>query len=192
MQPRRSYALNFPISNQTKMNPHVRHILIINLFSPLLLYAQGEQNILMVNKPPRGGTNRALDFSSGSPVLISGMPLAASNAVCNATGQPLFYTDGTTVFNRKYQPMPNGNNLGHVPSNRPGYSCPPVIIPIRGKAEWYGIATQRNGALYFSIVDMSAAGGLGDVLPDHKKIPLNAFAGRDGIATDSKLIAAAG
>src|SRR5690606_27522638 len=91
-----------------------------------------------------------------------------------------------------YQPMPNGTDLGHVPSNGPGYCCPPVIISIPGKAEWYAIPTQRNGALYFSIVDMSAAGGLGDVLPDHKRIPLNAFAGRDGIATDSKLIAAAG
>src|SRR5690606_9229864 len=80
----------------------------------------------------------------------------------------------------------------NYPASGTTYSTPPVIAPLPGALSRYGVVTQHNGALHYTVVDMSARGGLGDVVPNKKNIPLNAFAGRDGIATDSKLIAVAG
>ncbi len=181
------------------MNTHVRYILLINLFSPLLLCAQGEQNIWMVNNVPLGGTRNGIDFTGGSPQLFhfSNPPynftgsVSASNAVCNAAGQPLFYTNGKTVYDRTGQVMPDGADLIY-PGGGTGYSMPPVIMPVPGQGSRYAIFTHRNGGLYYTLVDMDANNGQGAVMPQYKNVSLNSFAGRDGITMNAKTVSVQG
>ncbi len=181
------------------MNAQVRYILTISLLFPLLLYAQGEQNIWMVNGVPLGGTRNGIDFTGGAPQFIHfGNPpynftgsISASNAICNAAGQPLFFTNGRTVYNRTGQVMPHGADLIY-PGGGTGYSMPPVIMPVPGQGSRYAIFTHRNGGLHYTLVDMDANNGQGAVMPQYKNVSLNSFAGRDGITMNAKTVSVQG
>src|SRR5690606_14445353 len=65
------------------------------------------------------------------------------------------------------------------------YSLAPLICPHPGNASQYYVIYQKNGGLYYSIVDMSLNGGLGDVVS--KNTGINSFAGSAGLSTVSKL-----
>ncbi|WP_118974434.1 T9SS type B sorting domain-containing protein [Taibaiella koreensis] len=140
------------------------------------------------------GTHAGLDFSSGAPVPIqTGMEgFGEANAsVCDPTGQLLFYTNGTDVWARDQTRMPNGHNLTGI--SPPGLdtaiitsstSQGALIVPMPDSAGKYYVFSltafemggMQRGRLYYSIVDMSLNGGLGDVMP-----------GRKGIFVDSGL-----
>lgn len=118
------------------------------------------------------GTYQGLDFSSGSPVVISGS--LDSNEGCasisdKTTGQLLFYTNGDTVWNSTHMPMPNGFGLlGHSTTTQSA-----TIVPKPGSSTLYYIFTlwwQAWGGLTYSVVDMSLNGGLGDITI--KNVPL--------------------
>ena len=61
------------------------------------------------------GQNSALDFSSGSPVAISGSAINTYEGCASiadaVTGNLLFYTDGTSVWDKTNTQMPNGDSL---------------------------------------------------------------------------------
>lgn len=81
-----------------------------------------------------------------------------SASISDTSGNLLFYTDGQTVWNKLHGKMPNGSGLftsGSVTQSS-------IIIPWPGQANKYFVFT-NNYALYYSIVDMSLNGGLGDV-----------------------------
>ncbi|QHL88453.1 T9SS type B sorting domain-containing protein [Nibribacter ruber] len=112
------------------------------------------------------GNAAGLDFSSGtpSPLLNSAMNTTEGCATfSDQQGNLLFYTDGLTVWNRNHQPMPNGTGLLGNSSTAQAA----VVIPAPGKPQQYFVFTNDNNArpngLRYSIVDMSLAGGLGDV-----------------------------
>ncbi len=121
------------------------------------------------------GSAVGLDFSSGSPVAvidsINTQEGSASISDSN-TGQLLFYTDGTHIWDKNNHRMPNGygliggegtatqaaliiqkpgtNNLYYVfTADQGGYCC--------------GTTPQANTGIHYSIVDMTLNGGLGDV-----------------------------
>ena len=84
------------------------------------------------------------------------------------TGQLLFYTSGDTVWNRNNIPMPNGFGLGGHNSStqsalvvpRPGSTTQFYIFTT---GAWGGMNSLSNGSFNLNLVDMSLAGGLGDV-----------------------------
>ena len=89
--------------------------------------------------------------------------LIGSATICDKnTGQLLFFTDGTQVFNANMQPMPNSQNLGGSYSTQAA-----LIVPKPGSERLYYIFTTVRwgvpGGLSYSIVDMKKDGGLGDV-----------------------------
>jgi gliding motility-associated-like protein len=112
------------------------------------------------------GDGAALDFSSGTPVVgtsaIYTREGCASISDAN-TGNLLFYTDGTYVYNKNNAQMPNGYGLyGNTSTTQSA-----LIVPKPGSSTIYYIITcddqgGSNGVCY-SIVDMSLNGGLGDV-----------------------------
>jgi gliding motility-associated-like protein len=136
--------------------------------------------------------NVHLDFSTtpptSSPAALSSGTLQnygeACASICDAAGNLQFYTDGTYVFNRQHQLMPNGNGI--VPLPVPSFynytatssSAQGTLIvphPLYDSLYYvfslYSWEQQDNyGKLYYSIVDMSLDGGLGDVLPASKGI----------------------
>ncbi|MBT8273557.1 MAG: hypothetical protein KJO77_07110, partial [Bacteroidia bacterium] len=60
------------------------------------------------------GVNAGLNFNQGVPLpLLDGVlnTIEGCEAISDAQGNLLFYTDGTTVWNRNHLPMPNGEDL---------------------------------------------------------------------------------
>lgn len=130
-------------------------------------------------------TSFASEISSG-PLYNFG---EAAASVCDPSGQLLFYTEGTYVYNRLHQKMPNGD---YIPSQAPNpaqnqfsptgsSSQGTIIIPYPDSPLLYYIFSlfsreQNNtpgfneGKLFYSVVDMSLQNGLGDVIAAQKGI----------------------
>lgn len=156
-------------------------------------YSQSEGDVWMADNSPFGGSNYGLRFTAGIPEVFyydtSTTALAsihASQSICDATGSPLFFTGGTSckIYNRAGNVMPNGTGLQY-PTAGTTYSLAPLICPHPGNSNQYFVIYQKNGALLYSIVDMSLDSGMGDVLS--KNTSINGFAGINGLATVSKL-----
>jgi len=125
------------------------------------------------------GQNAALDFSSGVPVSGNSQlgVLEGSASISDPnTGALLFYTDGTTVWNKNNTQMTNGFGLfgGQGTSTQGG-----LIIPKPGSSTIYYLVTADQGGymgpnkgVNYTIIDMSLNGGLGDVIASSKNIPL--------------------
>jgi len=135
-------------------------ILIFLLNIPLALLAQGEANIWYF------GENAGLDFNNCAPSAITNGELntiEGCSTFSDANGNLLFYSDGTTVWNRNHIIMPNGQNLLGDPSS----SQSAMIIPKPGSFNLYYIftvgASDEPGFNYYTI-DMNADGGLGDII----------------------------
>jgi hypothetical protein len=112
------------------------------------------------------GANLAFDFSGGNPVLIAGstMNQAEGNAtVSDASGNLLFYTSGTTIWNKNHVVMTNGSGLlGHTSSTQ---SAIIVQKPLSTTIYYVFTAdaeTWPNGIRYTE-VDMSLSAGFGAV-----------------------------
>ncbi|OFY92348.1 MAG: hypothetical protein A3K10_17485 [Bacteroidetes bacterium RIFCSPLOWO2_12_FULL_31_6] len=131
---------------------------------PIFSKAQNETNFWFF------GNNAGLDFSSGSPIAISGGQVnneeGSSAASDPITGALLFYSDGKKVWDASHTPMPNGTGLlGGFSSTMAA-----LIVPKPGSNTLFYLFTtdqyQSAGAngFRYNIVDMSANGGMGDVI----------------------------
>lgn len=116
--------------------------------------------------PPVIGEAVGLDFSSGSPQLISDAEMITREgcaSICDENGNLLFYTDGSTIWNANHDTMSNGENLkGNFSASQ---SC--IIIPKPGDKSIYYVFTvtfEGNAdGMQVSEVDMKLDGGLGMV-----------------------------
>lgn len=107
------------------------------------------------------GNGAGLDFNSGSPVVLTNGAMFTNegcSAISDCSGSLLFYTDGSTVWNKNHLPMPNGTGLtGNFTSTQSA-----MIIQQPNTPNIYYIFSLFNDYSY-SIVDMTLNGGLGDV-----------------------------
>jgi len=148
------------------------------------------------------GSFAGLDFTTGNPVAIqtaihgpvyfNGAGFVEGSAsVADATGL-LFYTEGTTIWNRQHSPMPAGNNLTGLQDYYNG--APPqlalhptssttqaaAIVQVPDTPQKYYVFSLSQlelgadaGRLYYSVVDMSLDGSNGDIEPGRKGILLD-------------------
>lgn len=150
-------------------------LLLVSTFS----FAQNESNIWHF------GINAGLNFNVSPPAVISGGQITTREGVATIsdkiTGQLLFYTEGTTVWNRNHIVMPNGNGLlGDFSSTQSS-----IAVPKPGNANrYYLFTTALLRGMYYSEVDMTLAGGNGDVVAATKNTSLIA-----GAESSEKLIA---
>lgn len=136
------------------------------------------------------GTRAGIDFNSGSPVAVKDSMRTPEGcaSVCGANGQLLFYTEGSQVWGRNHQLMPNGSNLAPLPISMPSISTSgsttqgAQIVPIPGQAQRYYIFSltsiefgNYSGRLYYSVVDMSLNGGMGDIAAGEKGILIDSM-----------------
>lgn len=159
------------IINQISMaffpgKPYILRLLtLLVLGSPFLSFAQQDSYWYF-------GKKAALDFNvSGSlpvPRVVNNSSMEtneASAAVSDNSGSLLFYTNGVQVFNRNHGIMPNGDGLNGDIS-----SCQIAVVPQPGSDSLFYIFTTdafENDFMkgyYYSVVDMSGDGGLGDVV----------------------------
>lgn len=110
------------------------------------------------------------DPAQGAPTAMNAM----KGSICmsdRVTGEPLFYSNGSTVWTKNHTPMPNG--VGLYGSGT--YQQPGIAFPVPGSSTQYYIVTLGSGAnrgAYYSVVDMTMNGGLGDVVLNKKNIQI--------------------
>ena len=135
-------------------------IYIVLLFCKICS-AQNEGNIWYF------GIEAGLDFNSGTAVPISGgqlNTLEGCASISDASGNLLFYTDGTTVYDKSHGIMSNGSGLlGNYSSTQSA-----IIVKKPQSSSIYYVftvdgITGSDGGLSYSEIDISLNGGLGAV-----------------------------
>lgn len=135
----------------------------------------------------------ALDFNSGSPVKVkSGIEVfwctghtneTSFASVCDNNGRLLFYTDGDSIWNRNHNVMPNG----YIISDTWGAQQGLLIVPVLSNPNQYYLFSLKGVfptvVLSYTIIDLSLDGGLGDVVPGTRNIPLDSNLAITAIAT---------
>lgn len=147
------------------------------ILTPIITYSQKQGNIWYF------GYQAGLDFNSGSPVVITdgqtgstAVPhVEGTSVISDSMGNLLFYTDGTKVWNRNHQVMPNGTGLmGLYSSTQSALIVPAPVEPDRYYYVFtvgVGSPAYNNDARY-SIVDMCLDNGYGDLIANKKNILL--------------------
>lgn len=122
------------------------------------------------------GRNASLSFSAGIVTAGTG-PLHTEEGTsfwCGPDGRPLLSTDGRTVYARDGQPMLNGRGLeGGWSSTQSA-----LIVPDPGNNQRFYIFTvgdlsnilPPNPGLHYSIVDITADNGRGDVVLKNQRL----------------------
>ncbi len=150
-------------------------------------YYNQQADFLNANKFWAMSTNAGVDFSGGNTRTVktamagaSGSAAEGGTAVADpVTGQLLFYSNGWRCWDRNHQVMPNGDSLlgnGVVASTCQG-AC---IVPFVGQpGSYYLFSLNYQGhqpSLYYSVIDMSLNGGMGDIVANRKNIVLDTTA----------------
>jgi hypothetical protein len=116
------------------------------------------------------GNKGGLTFTPTPVAFTSAInTLEGSASISDQSGNLLFYTDGSKVWNKNNAVMPNGTGLAGGSSATqsalivpwPNTDCQKYIIFTMEEQENPKITNQT---LRYSVVDMSLAGGLGDVI----------------------------
>lgn len=117
------------------------------------------------------GYGAGLNFNSGVPVAVTDGQVYTTegcSTVSDANGNLLFYTDGTTVYNKLHAIMANGNGLtGNSTSNQSA-----IIVPKPCSQTIYYIFTNFLN-LSYSEVDITLNGGLGAVTANKNILLIN-------------------
>jgi hypothetical protein len=124
------------------------------------------------------GRNAGISFNTPDlkPININGSQLntwEGCSSVSDKYGKLLFYSDGTKVWNKNNQLMPNGTNLnGYYSASQ---SCI-VVNNIANPNQYYiftidGVEQNQNG-LSYSILDITLDNGFGDIVSSQKNIQL--------------------
>lgn len=154
-----------------------RYLLWFILFWPMIAHAQHEYDVWQFGKM------LSLDFRNGSPVRLESSPLDSHEGcavMCDRrTGALLFSVQctlsGDNVYNRDGRIMANGRGiLAGTGTSAQGV----LIVPMPCDPQKYYLFTvdnegynkPTNTGSYYSIVDMSLIGGIGDVTA--KNVPL--------------------
>ena len=154
--------------------------LIISISILLFFFTKTDaQYFANENKKWVFGYNAGIDFSSGLPVPFYSniYTREGSASVSDAAGNLLFYTDGTSVFNRTGAYMPSGSSIVSFPTVSTGQAA--VIAPVVGNPNQYYVfslesaMSSYSSRLAYSVVDMTLDGGNGDVLPTLRGIQLD-------------------
>ncbi len=144
---------------------------IIILLSPFFSYTQGEWNnwyfgdsaaITFNTTPPSTLLNCILPNTNGFPISIS-----------DSLGNLLFYSGGPKVYNQNHTLMPNGSGLNLGFGSQIIFSVKqPSTENLFFMFHVYSFLPNSFFGLYYSVIDMNLDGGLGDVVPGLKNIPV--------------------
>lgn len=183
----------------------MKSFLLFTCLALSLFQASGQSYAKKQNNVWVFGSSTGISFDGPVPTSIATVIQPAGYAcasVSDGNGNLQFYTDGNTLYDKNNNVMPNGydvtalayylNSFTFSPTNNSWHGA--QIIPVPGTTDKYYVfaiidlwVTAHTGEMYYSIVDMSLNGGLGDVVPGAKGIlldnnlatPLAGIAGND-------------
>lgn len=124
------------------------------------------------------GARAGLDFNSVPPVALLGSSMNAgesSGSISDVNGNLLFYTNGSMVWDRNHNMMPNG--IGLLGSYISAQTA--TIVPLPGNNDLYYIFTMQDwttggNGLHYSIVDMAQNMGNGAVISKNNLLHVRA------------------
>nr|WP_297165709.1 PKD domain-containing protein [uncultured Dysgonomonas sp.] len=173
-------------------------LFLVMLLSGSIVFAQKEANNWLFGQyagltwnTTRNAIGTPVGGTTGGDVILTGLPTVIPSDIytdegcftlSTDEGVLLFYSDGSTVWDRTNTIMPNGTGLlGNNSSAQSG-----IVLPYPGQQNKYiavsiyaGLA---NSAPAYSVVDMSLRSGRGDVVSTQKNI---SFTGASGITGES-------
>ncbi len=128
------------------------------------------------NNQWRFGRGGGVNFNASPPAFIGGGATQTGEGSASVadrnTGALLFYTDGVTIWNAQNQAMPNGTGLLGGDPLLLSSTTAAVIVPKPGNGSQFYVITidQQFGGngIRYNLVDMTLAGGLGDVVASQK------------------------
>src|SRR5690606_4809850 len=145
-------------------------VIIVLIFFGFVAFSQKEANKWYF------GEKAGLTFERNIPapltdgqMITTGAPAVVSDG---ATGQLMFYSNGENVWNKNHEIMPNGSNLaGSSNATNSAYAVP---VP-NSTHKFYlftfiraNFSTLEGAKIYYSIIDISLNGGLGDIISETK------------------------
>lgn len=138
------------------------------LMQSLSLFAQKEANIWYF------GDSAGLDFNTNPPTALTNSVMRSgegSSSIADRDGNLLFYSDGSTVWNKNHQIMSNGEGLFGSSSSAHGaliikQPCLDSVYFIFTAAAW----ESPNKGVYYSVIDMRLNGQLGEVTTKNIKL----------------------
>lgn len=126
------------------------------------------------------GRNAWAKFNAGIPTAVGTGPVdvdEGSACISDENGNLLFSTNGTIVFDRNSNPMPNGQSLrGHFSSTQNALIVPKPLDKEKRYYYVFTVAAQVNWpntihtGLEYVLIDMQANGGLGDVIQQSQEL----------------------
>jgi hypothetical protein len=155
---------------------YFNHILFIKVFVIVLhlialsnwAYAQKEGVIWYF------GNNAGLNFMTNPPTPLTDGQLSTNEgclSISDGAGNLLFYSDGSSIWDRNHQLMPSipiGGLGGDNSSSQSG-----IVIPDPGNPNQYYVFTVdllASGPIYWAKVDMTLNGGNGDIISSKNKL----------------------
>lgn len=147
------------------------------------------------------GRNAGLNFNSGQAVPVSydiDNCYSPSSSQCDADGNLLFYCDGRSIKDPAGQVMPGSENPVWPSPMHPIRKIVSTIIPVPGSNDQYFVfmltpssgippyGTYYQGALTYSVVDMSLNNGQGAVDPTQSNVLLDTELDMDMITAPAK------
>jgi gliding motility-associated-like protein len=121
--------------------------------------------------------------TAGYPIFQTGLFNKGAVSYSDQNGNLLFYGSGGVLFDRNFRPFPSldlarppGSPLASVVSNGTA-SQPMIAIPYPNHDSLYfifhiGSDNGYHSQLYYSIVNMNLRGGLGEIQPRQRDIPI--------------------
>lgn len=116
------------------------------------------------------GNRTGLHFNGSAPQVISSAISSANEgaaSVADASGNLLFYTNGSNIWNAQNQLMPNGSAINGAGTQTVSSTQGALIVPHPGNTDLYYIFSMTsvtNCRLYVNLVDVSLDNNKGDVL----------------------------
>ncbi|MBQ4805613.1 T9SS type B sorting domain-containing protein [Aquimarina sp. MMG015] len=157
------------------------------------VFSQGEANNWYF------GQNAGVNFSTTPPTPLTDgriSTLEGCTTISDATGNLLFYTDGSTIYTQNHSIMLNGEDLRGDTSS----TSSALIVPQPNTPNIYIVFTVDephhfnadgdsntndgdgvNDGLLYSVVDMSLDGGNGAVISGQKNLPLITYDTSDSL-----------
>ncbi len=149
--------------------PAVRSPLTLVLFSLMVASSAQQNNHWFL------GHFASVDFTGGTATPTTGAleTLEGTATISDQGGNLLFYTEGSTIWDRDNNVMPNGGGLlGGSSSTQAA-----LIVPKPGACGIYYVFTtqdhMQNGDFRYSVVDMCLNNGYGDVIAGQKNIMIS-------------------
>ena len=140
---------------------HLFYAVIALLFIslPSALQAQQTNNWYFGSAAGFANTGLRVDFTSGAPVVSTGIPMLTeegSSSISDASGNPLFYTNGIRIYDAS-----TNTAFGAIMNGGSSSTQSAVIMPKPGNAnEWLVFTSGNNGSPGLSYYTVTGTAGV--------------------------------